>query len=386
MKDYDIIVVGAGPVGSTYAYKMAKMGYDVALYDMKNRIGHPLQCAGLVSTNIDKTKNLPREFIDNEIQGANLTSPDMTSITVSKQDTAAYVIDRIYYDKYLANRAEDAGVDVFYSTRVYDVDIENTTIKTKDETYSSDIIAVSCGPNSQTAKKMNPEVEDESFLAMQYIVSTLNEDTSFLDINVNMNILPGFIWSIPVSYKEKRVGLFTNGSYTQAEMILNSALKSTDVVVDKSHGIIPRFNPQKRIVANNTILLGDSASQVKPTTGGGLIAGFNSAQIAAENSDLMLKEHDNNYLQRYEKQYHERYDNEFKTQINVQKILEDLSEDDVNFMFKQLKECQADKIISKYGDMDDQTILIKELIKSGVIFKLLPKIGIRRLKNIWKSQ
>ena len=100
----------------------------------------------------------------------------------------------------------------------------------------------------------------------------------------------------------------------------------------------------------------------------------------------MLKEHDNNYLLRYEKQYHERYDNEFKTQINVQKILEDISEDDVNFMFRQLKECQADKIISKYGDMDDQSILIKELIKSGVIFKLLPKIGIRRLKNIWKSQ
>lgn len=68
MTDYDIIVVGAGPIGSTYAYKMAKKGYNVAMYDMKNRIGQPLQCAGLVSTNIDKTRNLPDEFIDNKLR------------------------------------------------------------------------------------------------------------------------------------------------------------------------------------------------------------------------------------------------------------------------------------------------------------------------------
>ena len=35
MTNYDVIVVGAGPVGSTYAYKMAKQGYNVGLFDMK---------------------------------------------------------------------------------------------------------------------------------------------------------------------------------------------------------------------------------------------------------------------------------------------------------------------------------------------------------------
>ena len=31
MTDYDVIVVGAGPIGSTYAYHMAKKGFDVAI-------------------------------------------------------------------------------------------------------------------------------------------------------------------------------------------------------------------------------------------------------------------------------------------------------------------------------------------------------------------
>lgn len=388
MTDYDIVVVGAGPVGSTYAFKMACMGYSVALFDMKGRIGEPLQCAGLVSKNIDFTGNLPKEFIDNEVYGANLYAPDGSDIRVSKSGGAAYVINRVMYDKYLVHRAEDAGVDMFYSTRVKDVDIENTQISYGDrDKLSANIICVSCGPNSNTACKMNPNVHDESFLAVQYIVRTSNESLEYVDLNINMDVLPGFIWSIPVSPFEKRVGLFTNGSYKQASEILDKSLLPYDTIKSKTYGVIPKFNSKKCIVKNNTFLLGDAASQIKPTTGGGLIAGFNMADVAANNSDMMLKNGNNNdYLKAYEYEYHKMYDNEFKTQQNVQKLLCELSAEDYNYMFKILRERHVDDIISEYGDMDNQTQLIKELIKSGVIFKLLPKIGIRRLKNLWKSQ
>ena len=100
----------------------------------------------------------------------------------------------------------------------------------------------------------------------------------------------------------------------------------------------------------------------------------------------MLEEENNKYLENYEKQYKQRYYSEFKTQQNVQNIIKDMNEDDFNYMFQQLKQHNVDKIISEYGDMDNQTPLLKELIKSGVIFKLVPKIGVRRLKNIWKSR
>lgn len=386
MTDYDIIVVGAGPIGSTYAYKMAKKGYNVAMYDQKNRIGQPLQCAGLVSTNIDKTRNLPDEFIDNKLKGANLISPNQTQIQVSKNETSAYVIDRVLYDKYLVNRAEDVGVDMHYATRVCDVNMDNTSINTADKTITSDIICVSCGPISSTSKKMNPTLDDESFLAIQYIIKTVNEDMNYLNLHVNTNTLPGFIWRIPVSPYETRLGLFTTRSYKHAAEILNQYIKPKEEIKEKIYGLIPKFNPKKCIVKNNTFLIGDAASQVKPTTGGGLIAGFNITDIAVENTDLMLKNHDNNYLKKYETDYHNLYDNEFKTQQNVQKIMQDLTEDDYNYMFKILKQYKVDEIISKHGDMDNQTQLIKQLIKTGIIFKLVPKIGIRRLKNIWKSQ
>lgn len=385
MTDYDVIVVGAGPIGSTYAYHMANEGYNVAIFDMKNRIGEPLQCAGIVSTNINDCETLPEEIIYNKIKGANIYSPDGTLLHVNKDKTVAYVLDRVYYDKHLFQRALDAGVAPHLSSRVIDVDIDNTVIKTRDNSYSAKIIAVACGPISSTSKKLNPQLNDSTFTAIQYTLNTQNQDINNVKLEVHNELLPGFLWKIPVTTNKQRIGLFTDNSYKEAEKILAAAMEDTDVIIEKHTGLIPKYNKDKKIVYKNIILIGDSASQIKPTTGGGLIVGSNMAKLAAEKSNLMLKENDNKYLLEYEKEYHKRYDNEFKSQQNVQSIIKDLSDDDFNYMFKQLQENHVDSVISEYGDMDTQTPLLKQLVKSGVIFKLLPKIGVRRLKNIWKS-
>ncbi|MBO7719336.1 MAG: geranylgeranyl reductase family protein [Methanosphaera sp.] len=385
MTDYDVIVVGAGPVGSTYAYHMANKGYDVAIFDMKNRIGEPLQCAGIVSTNITLTEQVPEEIIYNKVKGAKIYSPNKTLLHVKKDETVAYVLDRVYYDKHLFQRALDAGATPYLSSRVLDVDIENTSIKTVDNTYTSKIIAVAAGPVSSTSKKMNPDIMDESFTAIQYTIDTKKQDIQNVVLEVHNELLPGFLWKIPVTATKQRLGLFTDASYKTADIVLKNAMDDEDIILEKHTGLIPKYNKNKKIVYNNTLLIGDSASQIKPTTGGGLIVGSNMARLASDKSDLMLAKNDNKYLLEYETEYHKRYDNEFKAQQNVQSIIRELSDDDFDYMFEQLQEHNVDKMISEYGDMDTQTPLLKQLVKSGIIFKLLPKIGVRRLKNIWKS-
>lgn len=385
MMDYDVIVVGAGPIGSTYAYHMANKGYSVAIFDMKNRIGEPLQCAGIVSTNITLTERLPEEIIYNKVKGAKIYSPNKTLLHVKKEETVAYVLDRVYYDKYLFQRALDVGTTPYLSSRVLDVDIENTSIKTIDNTYTSKIIAVAAGSVSSTSRKMNPDLNDESFTAIQYTLDTKKQDTQNVILEVHNELLPGFLWKIPLTDTKQRLGLFTDASYKTADNLLRNAMNDDDIIIEKHTGLIPKYNKDKKIVYNNTILIGDSASQIKPTTGGGLIVGSNMARLASDKSDLMLKDNDNNHLLEYEREYHKRYDHEFKAQQNVQSIIKELSDDDFDYMFEQLQEHDVDKIISEYGDMDTQTPLLKQLVKSGIIFKLLPKIGVRRLKNIWKS-
>lgn len=386
MTQYDIIVVGAGPIGSTYTYKMAKQGYSIGLFDMKNRIGQPLQCAGLVSTNIHETKNLPEDYIINTVNGANLYAPDNTTITVEKDETAAYVLDRVMYDKYLFQRALNENVDAHLGERVLDVDIENTSIKTVEDTYRARLIVVSSGPTCHTSQKINPDIKEEQFLGLQYTVKSDNINNDYVNLKIHQPLLPGFLWEIPTSPTTKRVGLFTDGSYNEAEKILKNTINPRDLIMEKHNGMIPKYNPNKKITGNNTILLGDAAGQVKPTTGGGLITGFKCTEIASKHTALMLEEEDNIHLENYEKEYRKQYSKEFRMQQNIQNIIRDMTEEDFNYMFQQLKQNEVDKIISEHGDMDNQTPLIKELLKTGIIFKLVPKIGIRRLKNIWNSQ
>ncbi|WP_286244011.1 FAD-dependent oxidoreductase [Methanobacterium ferruginis] len=38
MKDYDVAVVGAGPVGSTFARYMAEKGFNVAILEKKRKL------------------------------------------------------------------------------------------------------------------------------------------------------------------------------------------------------------------------------------------------------------------------------------------------------------------------------------------------------------
>ncbi|MDP3034403.1 MAG: NAD(P)-binding protein, partial [Methanobacteriaceae archaeon] len=67
MSDYDILVVGAGPAGSTFARYMAKNGYKVGILEKKKEVGLPLQCAGLLGKKIKNLNTLPEEFILNEV-------------------------------------------------------------------------------------------------------------------------------------------------------------------------------------------------------------------------------------------------------------------------------------------------------------------------------
>ena len=52
-------------------------------------------------------------------------------------------------------------------------------------------------------------------------------------------------------------------------------------IIKKYHGFIPNYDTKKDLVNDRAILLGDAASQVKPTTGGGLMIGFECAKMAS---------------------------------------------------------------------------------------------------------
>ena len=73
------------------------------------------------------------------------------------------------------------------------------------------------------------------------------------------------------------------------------------------------------------------------------------------------------------------YKKELEMQLRVAKTYKSLNNDDINSIFLKLKEKDIRKIASKYGDLDSQSTLMKEVIKNGLLFSVLPKIISRRI-------
>ncbi|OQD59275.1 putative dehydrogenase [Methanobrevibacter arboriphilus JCM 13429 = DSM 1125] len=393
--DYDVAIVGGGPIGSTLAYKIAKEGYKVAILDKKKEIGIPLQCAGIVSKNLMDVNEIPDNLILNSVKGAYLHSSNNT-LKVEKNHTEAFIIDRIAYDKFLAERAVNNGVKFFNQYKVTYIDSENGIIRCQNNMeVSAKVIVGADGSKSFVSSLLNEKFN--YFNASQYLVEINTSsraniiDTNaveFVDLFAISKILPGFLWCIPTSDSSFRVGLFSNNSYKDQKEILNSFLATDErfkesSIIEKYHGKIPIFDKNKKIVKDRILLIGDAASQLKPTTGGGLVIGFDTTNLA---KDAIIKSLDNdniNFLKDYEQNFKKKYAKELNYQIRVQKTLENLSDNDLDYMFTKLKEKNAEEIISKYGDMDKQSILVKEFIKRGLIFSIIPKVFFRKLISIW---
>jgi len=384
MKDYDVAVVGAGPVGSTFARYAAEKGLEVAIFEKKKDIGVPLQCAGLLGNKIKDVNILPDEFILNEIYGACLYSPSDTMISMRKKEPLAYVLDRIKYDKFLAKLAVERGAELFLNHRVNEVDIKNGTIDVKGKKISAEVIVGADGPSSIVSAEFDNNFS--SVQAAQYLVDTgknsFNED--YFQVNVNSEISPGFLWTIPLSKSTARIGLFADYSYQHLIEILNKFMASDEKlkdaeVIKKYHGKIPIYDSKNDIVKNRAILIGDAASQVKPTTGGGLVMGFICAKIAAEVVYEAINLNNIGILMNYQKKYRKMYKNELKMQLKVQKTYKSLDNEDLDSVILKLKEKEIGKIVSEYGDLDSQSPLMKKLLKSGLIFSVLPRLLSRKI-------
>ena len=120
MKEVDILVIGAGPIGGYFSKKMAELGCKVLMIEEHLEIGKPFQCAGLVNPSSMEKVGL-YDTVLSEIDGAVMHSPFGTTIEIGKPNQIrTYAVCRKKFDQAIVQQAMDEGAELWLNSKPTD--------------------------------------------------------------------------------------------------------------------------------------------------------------------------------------------------------------------------------------------------------------------------
>ena len=362
-QEYDIVVVGAGPAGSRFAASMAGKN-RVLLLEENFEVGKPVQCSGLVSPRVMEMSGL-RSW-HNVIDSVKFYSPSGNEFSLSGNEPKGYVIDRSGLDIRLAERAARAGAEIVLGASF-------TGAERMDEQL---VVSFNHGGEAKKvgcrlligADGMSSSVS-RTFRLAKYteIVPCVQTDAFAGELNrgdavrlyFGRDIAPGFFaWVIPAG-DFARIGLGTTGTVVPASHYFELFLKKLGVkrTLNVTAGPIPLGN-RGRMVDDGVMLIGDSAGQAKPISGGGIFTGMAAADIAAKIASEALESGDlgRGYLSRYEREWRRGIGKELERAALVRRIFLEMDDRHLDSLFRTLGESTLMDILSR-GDIDFPTEL-----------------------------
>jgi digeranylgeranylglycerophospholipid reductase len=323
--EVDVLVVGAGPAGSTTARFCAGKDVSVLIIDRRKEIGYPVQCGELLphaeemysifprSTDLEDLFALEDARIKGECSKIDMVSPRGR---IYRLNFKSHVLDRRSYDKHLAKLAVEQGARLESDQSL--LSLKDGIAKTTMGLIRPKVIVGADGPNSRTAKEVGLSRSSVLYPAM-----TCQAEGSF-EPEVKMyfgGCAPGgYAWIIPKGHGAN-VGLGFNPrllSERPSEVFARFMTRLGCGYSEVAMGFVPMSGPVDRTVGGNAILVGDAAGHVMATNGGGIPAAMMAGRIAGR----LIKEHlhDGTPLQQYEIRWRELLDKPLKKSVSTRSL------------------------------------------------------------------
>jgi digeranylgeranylglycerophospholipid reductase len=322
-EEYDIIVVGAGPAGSTAARYAAAGGASVLMLEKDRDVGYPVRCGEAVSHEgvVQFIEPDPR-WIAATVSKFRIVVPDGSSI-VPRLDGTGYVLERRIFDYELAKLAAREGADVVTKAYVYDLvrtngDVRGVRALINDRRLEvrAKIVIAADGVESRVGKWAGIDttchIRDMESCA-QMTLTGVTVDEGILDFCFGKEIAPGgYVWVFPKGKDSANVGIGISVERAKEK----SAIRYLEEfvarrfprasVLTRIAGGVPCATTCDEIVRGNVMLVGDAAHQVNPVSGGGIISGMIGGMIAGQVAVEALQKDGLAHLKEYEKRWHKR--------------------------------------------------------------------------------
>ncbi|MEM2755518.1 MAG: NAD(P)/FAD-dependent oxidoreductase, partial [Candidatus Methanomethylicia archaeon] len=274
-----IAIIGAGPIGLSIAKKLSSLGHSVTVYEEHKSIGIPQHCAGVVSRSFIE-RYVGSKHILNRFNRIKLYSPSNISVTLHDNSWFVGVIDRVGFDCELYDRCYEYCC---LGVRVNAVNYRKASIEVNGIIKSYDLVINAEGASHRIlGKTLNPYVDRVPGIQMDLECRLSNVDLDTIQVFFSKLTPKFFIWLLPLGDGIVRVGLGSSRKpYTRLIYVLSKhPIISKQIgkyrVLRVFGGWILRGPVLKTPYLGRLLYIGDSAIQVKPLTGGGLLTGLKS--------------------------------------------------------------------------------------------------------------
>ena len=329
-KNYDAIIVGAGPAGSTTGALLAEKGKDVLIVEKEKfpryHVGEslmpfcyfPLERLGLVDTLMESAN--PRKYCVQFVrQDGFLSQPFYFFQHFDHPSSTTWQVWRSDFDKMILDKARENGASVMEETKAKNLiksgdRVEGIKVESKEMgllELRAPIVVDASGRDCFAAHKQNWMVRDPKLkkIALWTYFKSAKRDPGLDEGATTVAYLPnkGWFWYIPLSGDMVSVGIVAerdylfNGTTKDHEEIFRREIQNNEWIKDHledaeqtgEYRITGEYSYRNRYCASEGLVLaGDAFGFLDPVFSSGVFLALKSGVILADEIDLALKNGD----------------------------------------------------------------------------------------------
>lgn len=337
MKNYEVIIVGAGTAGLMLARELGRQKHKVLLLDRKKDL---LEFSfNTLGSFIDLAQfQLSEDVIAQQIDIAVIYSKTFKQKIKSK----AYILDKKKVHEELIASLNKDFVDIQLGIHIKDIlksgNQFDAVIDKEGNQYKAKVFVDASGTAGILSKKTGlMPLETGLATGVEYNVKYLGKNNE-AHLMIGKKYKGGYGWIFPLKNQRAIIGFGTfdnsmvKGLKNQLNSILEIPLIKTLVLKDNDRaegGSIPITPVIEKFVLHNLLCVGDAVSQVNPIVGEGYKFIFESAIFASKAISESLKKDDIELLLQYESDWKNRFLDNYKRSKKAQERIFSMSKNDI---------------------------------------------------------
>lgn len=283
-RKYDLVVVGAGPAGSTAAGFAAARGLAVLALEKRQEIGSPVRCAEGINHEVLLSFLEPEDsWISAQISEAQMVSVDTGKVRSFEGDEVGYVLERRVLDRVLAERAVAAGAQVMVKGAVeglIDADGVVRGVRASDGQsrleIEAHVVIAADGVESKVGRWAGLKCtlpQEDCLVCAQFMLAGVETDPNCCYYYLGGELAPGgYAWVFPKGDGKANVGVGVQADlatlpareYLHRFIAQHSFLEQGSPVTLIT-GNVPVGVALGDVVGDGLMLIGDAARQADPS-------------------------------------------------------------------------------------------------------------------------